>query len=65
MTDLLIRVREADLELLTSIADAEDRSPVEQAASFVHRALNQERARAGAGDRPATSARRGPRSVAA
>lgn len=59
-----IRIRDTDSQLLQQMADSDDRTPAEQAASFVHKALMTERAKANAGDKPAI-VRRGPRSAAA
>lgn len=66
MASLSIEVKETDAELLAQIADAEYRTPEQQAAAFVHATLNQHRAKQNAPDRPASvGARRGPRAASA
>ena len=65
ISTLTIRIRDTDSQLLLQIADADDRTPAEQAASFVHKALVMERARANEPDKPQGFARRGPRTAAA
>lgn len=66
-----IRIRPTDTELLNEIADSNDREPHQQAAAFVHDALETYRARQSRGEsgtatpRTMGGARRGTRDKAA
>lgn len=61
---LPIEVTAEDAVTLAEIARAQYREPHQQAAAFVHAALEAHRAKASAPDKPATL-KRGPRSAAA
>lgn len=64
MAELSIEIKDTDSDILAQIADAEFRTPQQQASAFVHAVLAQHRARASAPDKPMTG-RRGPRTIAA
>lgn len=63
MATLTIEVKDSDVDQLEQIADAEFRSPEQQAGAFVHAVL-QQRAKA-ATDKPTAVTRRGPRAAVA
>lgn len=58
---LKIEVTAEDTDLLAKLAKAKYRFPEQQAAAFVHDALQQARARANAPEKPPGSGRRGSR----
>jgi hypothetical protein len=63
---LPIEVTTEDAVLLADIAKAQYRLPEQQAAAFVHAALEAHRAKASAPDKPASAGtKRGPKALAA